>query len=620
MLFIASVVLAFAEPYIPQDNKLQDEQIRKRVLIYMDNSYSMQQMGEGGILLQEAKGLAKDIAQAYAKEDEFKLLTNNKSQWNGSFVSREDFISDLRDVAYESFSIQINDLLSTSLTQLLNSDQKPSDVFIISDFQKSILDWKNFPTDSTVNIRFVPLHSARAHNLFIDSLWIETPAVLVNRAIQVNYRLQSNSSSSGINTTLRLLINGKQKGITALDTTAKQLEGFFVFSVDSAGSYQGEIQLEDQPITFDDRFYFSITARNSHKVSVVKDSQEQDFIERFFAKDSNVVLQSFSSKQLNYQKMEGSNLLVLDALDNYSSGMNSELQKFVKAGANLLFIPKAENSNQALDQFLRDFQLPPAVNVDTSKLELAQVDMQSPLFKNVFDVEDGKLPPNTQWPYFKWRYDFGSGSPVKLNKEMLFRNDKALLYSFSLGQGTVYLFTAGLDKKQSNFGKHALYIPVLYNMMIGGLTEENYYYSVDDEVVNLVFDGQQSEEAFQLRQMESLQSFIPGIRRQGAQIQIFTEYGVKESGNYLLFNSGFSRVLAFNYSSDESKIDTYTSDELKEKLEKNNIANVQIIEGGLDELQGEIISTNSHNALWKIFIALALLFLVIEVFLLRFLK
>jgi hypothetical protein len=74
-LSIAFLVLLFANPYIKQDKNALVKEGSNAVLIFVDNSFSMENSANKGSLLDYAKTKAKEIAMQYSENDNFCLLT-----------------------------------------------------------------------------------------------------------------------------------------------------------------------------------------------------------------------------------------------------------------------------------------------------------------------------------------------------------------------------------------------------------------------------------------------------------------------------------------------------------------------------------------------------------------
>jgi len=75
ILAIICLVLFFSQPYFSNSETKLVEKGLNAVVICVDNSFSMQNQGKEGRLLDEAKQKAKDIVNQYNTNDEFLLLT-----------------------------------------------------------------------------------------------------------------------------------------------------------------------------------------------------------------------------------------------------------------------------------------------------------------------------------------------------------------------------------------------------------------------------------------------------------------------------------------------------------------------------------------------------------------
>ena len=146
------------------------------------------------------------------------------------------------------------------------------------------------------------------------------------------------------------------------------------------------------------------------------------------------------------------------------------------------------------------------------------------------------------------------------------------------------------------------------------------YYSLDDEMVSIPSPKLISEEPIHITNVKKSIDFIPGMRSLGGVVQLFPEGRILEAGNFKAYNSGFSYPISFNYSSSESKLDCFSKDEIDDQINRIGAQNIKALSGKNINIQAEILSTKNQKELWKIFVLLAIMFLVIEVFLLRFLK
>src|SRR3954467_15375736 len=87
ILAISFLVFAFAQPFIPTTNKNATVGIQASS-VYVDNSFSMENVSKNGMLLDEAKKMAREIALAHSQSDLFQLLTNDFEGKHQRLVSR----------------------------------------------------------------------------------------------------------------------------------------------------------------------------------------------------------------------------------------------------------------------------------------------------------------------------------------------------------------------------------------------------------------------------------------------------------------------------------------------------------------------------------------------------
>ena len=89
VIAVAALVLAFADPFIPFSDKA-GEHSNNIVSIYIDNSPSMEAVGENGNLLQTSKSRALEIVEQYSETDKFHLVTNEFSGADSRYLTREE--------------------------------------------------------------------------------------------------------------------------------------------------------------------------------------------------------------------------------------------------------------------------------------------------------------------------------------------------------------------------------------------------------------------------------------------------------------------------------------------------------------------------------------------------
>jgi hypothetical protein len=149
---------------------------------------------------------------------------------------------------------------------------------------------------------------------------------------------------------------------------------------------------------------------------------------------------------------------------------------------------------------------------------------------------------------------------------------------------------------------------------------ERLAYSFSEEIATVVLDEIGKGDVFKLQKGDF--EFIPSQRMLDKQLLINIPKSGLEAGNYQILNSKTATEvgkIAFNYDKTESKLVNYSAQELKTQFE--NQANVQIYENvELKEFAKNFQDKTVSNQLWRYFILGALIFLLVEVLLIRFWK
>ena len=78
--------------------------------------------------------------------------------------------------------------------------------------------------------------------------------------------------------------------------------------------------------------------------------------------------------------------------------------------------------------------------------------------------------------------------------------------------------------------------------------------------------------------------------------------------------------LAFNYDRKESDLASFSKNELDELIKSSGWKRTHLIEASAGNMQASLAEIGGGTRLWKMFILLTLLFLGIEILLIKFLK
>jgi hypothetical protein len=145
--------------------------------------------------------------------------------------------------------------------------------YIISDFQKNMLRDAS-KEDAGLPVNLVQLKANSLPNVAVDSVWMLNATHRPNEAERVVVRLRNYADKVAEKIPLKLFINGEQKAIGSYTVKARSAQNdTLAFSGLQGGWQKAEIQLQDNPVTFDNTFYFTFNVTQKLPVLLINGGQ-----------------------------------------------------------------------------------------------------------------------------------------------------------------------------------------------------------------------------------------------------------------------------------------------------------------------------------------------------------
>ena len=626
ILAIACLVFAFAQPFIP--GKTKTIQGEKAISIYVDNSFSMESTNKKGTLLENAKQHATEIANTFNASDKFQLLTNDFEGKHQRLISKEEFIEQLNDVKISSATKSINDVVKRQQDFLQNSSSKNKRIFLLSDFQKNTSILSKTDMDTSIVVSCIPIVSSEVNNVYIDSVWFETP-VQQYETQQIIHAIIINKSNKDIeNGSLKLYINDAQVSLASFNVSAGNKKDVNIsFTVKIKGINKGVLKIEDYPITYDDNFYFSFNAQTTINALVInsKETKTAGNFRSLMQNDSLFVYKENNESAIDYSLFANINIIVLNELTTLSSGLTSELQKFVNAGGSIVVFPNKKSDVASYNAAFQSLQLPQLIKLDTTNIKTQSINFEQGLYEGVFDKIDQRMDLPKVFEHFEFTKTTNSNSQGLV----LLQNGQFLISLNTLGNGKVYLFSIPSDETSSNLLKHALFVPTLIKMSILSLKPSPVYYkTATNEVIALNSTSNFSDKPLHIVTSTSSVTaatkkvdVIPEHRLLNNATTLFTQNQITEAGHYNVEeNNLIVKDLAFNFDRKESDMNFLSQEDLQKQIDEKGLKNIGIIEPNEKNLTNALQEVNDGKKLWKLFLILALAFLLSESLIVRLFK
>ncbi|WP_081211645.1 BatA domain-containing protein [Salegentibacter sediminis] len=574
VMSLGCIILAFAQPYLParEQNRANSEKV-----IYLDNSFSMQAIGESGELLNTA---IQDLLKNIPDEGNFHLLTNDEEYKN---LNAEDLKTRLEQTGYSANSLDFQAIeLKTSQVSEKNI---PTEVIILSDFQQEMKFPENL--EESTSYHLVPLKPENKINFNLDSLYI---AERDPEFLQLNFILESNKENSEQITLSAFNAEELLARKTFNFEKEKRLEGSL--TLENSQFSSGRLEIEDSGLQYDNKLYFSINPpQKITGVAISNEISQAGFLNRIFT-EPEFEFYNFTSETIDYNLLSKASFIILNELEEIPASLRISLEKIYKEGKTIVIIPSEENT--AINSFLKGLEASGYNNLVSQEQLITNIAFEHPLLNGVFEEEVA----NFDYPYVQRYYSLAGGNMI-----LGFQDNSAFLSE----KENIYLFAAPINSENSNFKNAPLIVPVFYNLGRTALALPQIYYQIKranqieipvensgDEVISLISETE---------------NFIPAQHALAGKIQLNTEELPASAGNFsIIYRDEETGNISYNYSRKESG--ALSSDDFKNAEVYNSVS----------EYFNNVRSATQSKALWKWFVILALIFLTAEMLLLKYLK
>lgn len=613
LLALTSLVLAFAQPFIPQNQEVKTG--TKAVSVFVDNSFSMSALSQDVPLLEKAKQRARDIVKAFSVEDRFQILTNNFEGRHQRLIGQEEALSLIDEIQIGPAVRNLSTVTARQQQALATGDAENEAIYLISDFQRNISDltsWEDTLTDLTL----VPLQAVQERNVGLDSAWFEAPVPLLNQNNRLLVRIRNFSDEDLDNVRLSARYNGQEKPEGVLSVPARSTVVDTVnLTINQAGWQDVSLSITDYPIQFDDQYHLSFNVAEKISVLVIAAGANNRFLKAALEGLGIFSADFLSSQGLDYSSFSNYQMIILEDLPSISSGLANELQQYTQAGGNLLVFPGRSADLANYRTFLTPFAANELRNFDETVRTVGTINTEEFVFQDVFENRSAAL----RLPTTQGNFPLSSFAGRQEEPLMNYRDGSTYLAKYRSDLGHLYLCVAPLNNDANNLVQNAeIFVPMLYKMAVSAGAAKPLAYTIGgDEVIETNHQANSSELVYKMK--GSSGEFIPQQRTVGSKVFLGIDNQVTTAGFYELFLNEEDPLdhFAFNYSRQESALDYFNTDDLQTQLGER----VDIINTANDNaIVTEIAERSQGIILWRWCIALALLWLALEVLILRFWK
>jgi len=580
LLLLACLIFAFAQPFFKaKDNTNANNEL----FIILDNSYSMQAKGQKGELLKRA---VQELLENAPENATFSIVTNNESYWNTNIKAIE---KELQNLKYSAIPFSLETALTKIKTR--NSAQN-KDIVVITDaigINKNHL--KNIPENNKTY--FVIPKAEQLKNIAIDSVYL---AQSLDNFYEIGVDFSSNSEEEK---SIPVSVHNQNNLIAKTILNLKKSKEKIVFTIPKE-DFHGYVSINDNGLSFDNTLYFSISKPKITNVLSIGESEKSNFLNRIYTKpEFNYTNSTIST--LDYSQLDKQDAIVLNELQSIPMALQTNMKSFVEKGGNVILIPSEGNEVANLNSFLANFDGIQFGNIQNQEKKITKINFSNPLFSNVFE----KKITNFQYPNVLKSFAVNSNYPQAISYD----DQSGFLTTIQKQIGAAFIFSAPINKGNSNFQNSPLIVPTFYKMAMSTDRNGVKYETIGNSNPFLISAKLSEDEIVSIK--NDSEEFIPMQQVMSDKIKISCADNPIQSGNFdIIQNKKPVENISFNYDRNESNL-SLPSDETLDELNQ-----IESIESFFDTIQIE----RTDSQVWKWFIIFTLLFILLEIFIQKFVK
>ncbi len=603
MLFIAGLVFAFAYPYNPEQ-KLKVDDADNLVAVYIDNSMSMHSQSSEISLIEDARASARKIIGNISPSQRFVLLTNSRQPDNEYPMNQDEMLMSIDAMQTEASPMSFNNLYENLQMIMKRNAFKSASLFMYSDFQDNMMSVDGLVADSAIQLVAMPLKSDYQQNIYIDTVWLSSPILQKGLANEINVRVVNESGKDINGLPVNFEIDGKSVAFNTIDIPANgKNEVAMQFVLHDSGENNATVSINDYPITFDDTYNFVLNVRPIIKIVELSAGVGDLSIKTLFSNDSLFDYQVMNPYRIDQQYLSDCQMVIVDGDASLNETMWQTIIDFANNGGSVVVFP-SEVSDKS--------------NLSDDTLSISTISSHHEFFSDIFV----NIPNNANLPRVYKHVQIDKKRFSNTLTLISLQNGTSFFTLSKIGGGNVFSFTSQFGKDWTNFADNALFVPIMYKVaMLGGqMGRLSYTLGVDKDI--LINDLKAfSDGDVRIRDAQGSFEMIPIVemRNNRTLIRLYDE--LPGAGFYTV-NKGDEVIetTAWNDSRKESKMKFLDREEV-DKLLKDKGLNVLAV------MKADEIHSNDmmemmvrRSMLWKSFIILALISLLIEILVLRFWK
>jgi hypothetical protein len=580
LLLLAAAIIAFAQPFFSaKDSK----NTTNEMYIVLDNSFSMQAKGQNGELLKRA---VEDLLEHTPPNQSFSLITNSETFWNTDIKSVR---RDLQNLKYSATPFRLESIMAkiNARKTIYNKD-----IVIITDAVG--LEEKSLKSvDSKASTYFIIPEAEQKNNISVDSVFV---AQTLDNFYEIGVKLSSYGEEMK---EVPIALYNNERLIAKTLARFESRQKTMTFTVPKE-DFHGYVSITDNGLVYDNLLYFSISKPKKINVISIGQPEKSTFLSKIYTL-GEFNYNNFPLASLDYNTLEKQDAIVVNELEDIPQALQTTLKSFAEKGGNLVVIPSTDTSVPNMNTFLMNFGNIQFRSLQSNERPVTKIAFNHPLYSGVFE----KRIENFQYPTTKSSFGISAVAPSVLSYD----DQSPFLTAIQNPVSSVYIFSAAINKENSNFQNSPLIVPTFYNMVQNSGRTGIAAYTIGENTPVIIEGDLSKDEILEIRNKD--EKFIPVQQILNNKVKLTISDYPTQAGNFSIFKKDEPiKNISFNYARTEGNLSQANSDALSGYKVIDNVESVF----------NTLLTDRTNNEIWKWFVILALVLLVTELLIQKFVK
>lgn len=466
MLIILAAVLAFARPTTEGGHVGSHASVS--AVIVLDNSASMTRYVTDGSLMELARKRTEELLATFGDADEVCILTmddDHLSKENIGLTSVAVARERLHRLEPTSTEMNLEAAMDKAADLLEAAVNVNKELYLVTDRQRHSLPDRQSPRQLDIRVYFVDLPLEDTENCGVVSVDLGGELLLPGHEFEMVATVRNYGGRDRSDVIASLFLDGARVAQDDVDIRAEQSATVrFTRSVSRGGFHAGYVEISDDRLTADNRYYFSFFIPETFNVLLVSGDPSSRFIAMALTPSPTLNLfwsvKDVSPSDLGAVRFWDYDVLVLAGAPTLPDMHYERLRGFVNGGKSLFVTYGGSTDTEDFNSRWTPvtgvvFEEP--VRRDFSRAgyyTLDEVDMSHPVF-SVYEWEDNKPPEIKFFALPQVRAVDGAKVVAR------FSGGRPALVETTYGEGRVLTLTGPVSPEYSDLTGHALFVPLV---------------------------------------------------------------------------------------------------------------------------------------------------------------